>query len=114
MSWFNKLHNRKTPPGLERVIFRKLPMLTLGGTLIPFFVAMGTRLWPPAGTSAEIAKHITTVDITAIATVITVWTALFTVAIGCVLVMVMKGPAYVADAYSMEKPDKPERESDRS
>jgi uncharacterized Tic20 family protein len=27
------------------------------------------------------------------------WTLVFTVAIGCVIVWLMKGPAYVADAY---------------
>ena len=27
------------------------------------------------------------------------WTLLFTLAIGCVIVMLMKGPAYVADPY---------------
>ena len=27
-----------------------------------------------------------------------------TVGIGCIVVMVMKGPAYVADAYPMEEP----------
>ena len=27
------------------------------------------------------------------------WTLVFTVAIGCVIVLLMKGPAFVADAY---------------
>jgi hypothetical protein len=30
------------------------------------------------------------------------WTLVLTVAIGCVIVMLMKGPAYVADAYPMQ------------
>ncbi len=33
------------------------------------------------------------------------WTLVLTLAIGCVIVMLMKGPAYVADAYPMEEPD---------
>jgi hypothetical protein len=32
------------------------------------------------------------------------WTLVLTLAIGCVIVMLMKGPAYVADAYPMEEP----------
>ena len=32
------------------------------------------------------------------------WSLVLTLAIGCVIVMVMKGPAYVADAYAMDAP----------
>jgi hypothetical protein len=32
------------------------------------------------------------------------WTLVLTLAIGCVIVMLMKGPAYVADAYPIEEP----------
>ena len=55
------------------------------------------------------------VDILAIATVITVWTAVFTVAIACVVVWLMKGPGYVADAYDLSDADEPrsDRESGR-
>jgi hypothetical protein len=33
------------------------------------------------------------------------WTLVFTVAIGCVIVVLMKGPAYVADAYPLPRRD---------
>jgi hypothetical protein len=32
------------------------------------------------------------------------WALVLTLAIGCVIVMLMKGPAYVADAYAMDEP----------
>lgn len=35
------------------------------------------------------------------------WTLVLTLAIGCAIVMLMKGPAYVADAYEMNDSDKP-------
>ena len=102
MKFLNRLPNsRKEPPGLEREILRKLPKYLAGGTLVPIFVSIATRLFPPTGTAPEIAKHLVTVDIYAIAAVITVWTAVFTVAIGCVVVVLMKGPGYVADAYDL-------------
>ena len=108
MKLLNKLPNsRREPPGLERSIFRKLPKYLAGGTLVPVFVSIATRLFPPEGTSAQIAKHVATVDIFAIASVITAWTAVFTVAIGCVVVMLMKGPGYVADAYDLVDSDHP-------
>jgi len=47
------------------------------------------------------------VDIIAIAMAVTVWTAVLTVAIGCFVVIMMKGPAYVADAYELEDSERP-------
>ena len=36
-----------------------------------------------------------------------VWAAVLTIAIGCVIVWLMKGPAYVADGYEVSHSDKP-------
>ncbi len=47
-------------------------------------------------------------DILAIATVLTVWTAVLTIAIGCVVVVALKGPAYIADAYYMDETTPPQ------
>ena len=33
------------------------------------------------------------------------WTLVLTLSIGCVIVMLMKGPAYVADAYPLDESD---------
>lgn len=46
------------------------------------------------------AKKLTTLDIFSLAAGITAWSAILTVAVGCIVVVVMKGPAYVADGYS--------------
>jgi hypothetical protein len=32
------------------------------------------------------------------------WSLVLTLSIGCAIVILMKGPAYVADAYIMEEP----------
>ena len=34
-------------------------------------------------------------------------TAVFTVTIGCIIVVLMKGPAYVADAYKLDDSEQP-------
>lgn len=108
MNYLRKLPNsRREPPGLERTILRKLPKYLAGGTLVPAFVSIATRLFPPAGNAEEVAKHLATVDILSIAAVITVWTAVLTVAIGCVVVVLMKGPGYVADAYDLVDSERP-------
>ena len=39
------------------------------------------------------------------------WTLVLTLAIGCVIVMLMKGPAYVADGYALVQRDAPAHRS---
>jgi len=106
MKLFNKLHGRRVPPGLELEILRKLPAITLAGSLIPVALAVLVRVLP-AEPGVNMAKQIKSVDIFAIATAITFFTAVFTVAIACVVVYIMKGPAYVADAYPLQHADRP-------
>ena len=106
MNLFTKLHGRRVPPGLEWQILRRLPQITLAGSLIPVALAVLVRVLPPEP-GVDIAKHIKTVDIFAIATAITFFTAVLTITIGCVVVYIMKGPAYVADAYPLQHSDYP-------
>ena len=116
MNLLRKLPNsRREPPGAEWTVLRKLPVILLGGTLAPAVASVASRLFTPEGTATEVAKRLQMVDILAIATVITVWTAVFTVAIACVVVWLMKGPGYVADAYDLSDADEPrsDRESGR-
>lgn len=108
MNWLTRLHDRKTPPGLEVQILRKLPRITLLGTLAILALPVIVRLWP-VEPGVDAAKHIKSVDIFAIATEITLITAMVTVAIGCVIVHIMKGPAYVADSLPVSHADRPQR-----
>ncbi|MCK7495937.1 MAG: hypothetical protein MZW92_37010 [Comamonadaceae bacterium] len=52
--------------------------------------------------------RIMTIDIYAIAVVVLHWTIVFTIAIAAFIVMVMKGPAYVADAYPLDDAEEPD------
>ena len=105
---FKKLPGfQKSPAGLERQILRRLPRVLWIGTLLAALGAGLMRLLPWSGTEAEVATRITTVDIYLISLVILHWTAVFTVAIGAFIVMVMKGPAYVADAYPLPDAEYP-------
>ena len=97
MNWFRKLHDHTYPPGLERRIWRKLPLALFASIAIPAGLAIGNRLSPPDGSIYEVARTTATVDIFAIALLLTAVTAVITVGIGCIVVMIMKGPAYVAD-----------------
>jgi hypothetical protein len=108
MNWLTKLHGRKTPPGLELRILKMLPRITLFGTLTILAMPAIVRFWP-AQPGVDAAKHIKSVDIFAIATEITLITAVLTVAIGCVVVHIMKGPAYVADGLPVSHSDRPKK-----
>jgi hypothetical protein len=114
MNLFHILSNsRRTLSGAERVILRNLPMALLGGTLIPAFVSALNHAFPPDGPPLMVARHLTSVDIFAIASVLTVWMTVLTAAIVCVTVVLMKGPAYVADAYPISESERPDAARDR-
>lgn len=100
MNWFHILPGfSRTPPGRERAILRRLPHWTWQGTLALAAPSLIARVWPWQGTASETYSRITAIDIGVISVVILFWTVALTVAIGAFIVMVMKGPAYVADAY---------------
>lgn len=90
-------------------ILRKLPLVTFVGSLALLALTVIVRLWP-AQPGVDAARHIRSVDIFAIATEITFLVAIFTVAIGCVVVHIMKGPAYVADSLPVSHADRPARD----
>ena len=105
--YFKRLHDGCESPGLERAILRRLPKVLLVGTVIPLSLSLLVRILPTAD-DIEPSKAVRNVDIFAFATTLTFWTAILTIAIGCVVVVIMKGPAYVADAYPVAHADSPE------
>ena len=117
ISSMNKLHNHRYPPGIERQILRKIPKYLLASICIPLFMVILVRL--PfieslfTRTAEEVAKLHTTIDFLAIALFISVLPIIVVVTIGCVIVVLMKGPAYTADAYKLEDADKPDEDDKR-
>lgn len=109
--YFRRLHDRSEPPGLERAILRLLPRALLIGTMIPLSLSALVRVLPLAN-STDPAKSILSVDIFSFATALTFWVAVLTVAIGCVVVAIMKGPGYVADAYPVAHASRPQRDNE--
>ncbi len=107
---FNRLPGfQKTPAGQERQVLRRLPGILAVGTLLLCLPSLAARMWWAGAPDYEVGARITTVDIYAIGVLILHWTAVLTVAIGAVIVTIMKGPAYVADAYPMEGMDRPDK-----
>lgn len=108
MDLFKKLPgHRKAPPGMERKILRIIPKVLVVGTVAILLPSVISRIWTMDQAPWMINKFITTIDIYAFGLLTVLWTALFTVGVGALTVMVMKGPAYVADAYPLPDADKP-------
>lgn len=108
MSMFNQLPGFvRSPAGLERVILRRMPRVFFLSTLLPALAALSARWFPWSGSESWVASRIQMVDILAIGVVVLLWSLLLTVGIGAFIVMVMKGPAYVADGYPLVESDRP-------
>lgn len=109
MNWLRKIPGAKrAATGLEWVIWRKLPLILLVGTAF-LLLALLTLHWlvEPANPAAE--RWLQIASYMVIGALIFHWTAVVTVGIGCVIVMVMKGPAYAADSYPVSHSDQPRR-----
>jgi hypothetical protein len=100
MNLFNRLPGfPRTPAGKERVVLRWLPRVFLLGTLLLGIPSLVVRLLA----NPDDALLVMTTDIYVIGLVILHWTVVLTVGIAAFIIMMMKGPAYVADAYPLEE-----------
>ena len=103
MNPFNKLPGFiRSAPGLEQRLWQRLPALLLWGTVLPLLMAGLNRALSPTATHAgSIDGKLLLWDYTMWGVIVLHWTLLLTLALGCFIVRVMKGPAYVADAYCL-------------
>jgi hypothetical protein len=94
------------------MLWRKLPWITLVGTIAPL-VCLGLLHWTFASdTDPAQTRWLQMADFMVGGIVVLHWTLVLTVAVGCVIVMVMKGPGYVADGYKVSHSDQPRREQE--
>lgn len=108
MDWFQKLPGfQRTPYGLEWRILRLMPQVALAGTALPAAMAFLARYLIGGSTAAEAARNLQRFEFMMIGLAILIWTLVVTVAIGCVIVWLMKGPAYVADGLPVSHSDTP-------
>ena len=106
---FNKLPGfARAAPGFERKILAQLPRVALIGILAGILPSLAIRFLPWPMSSGELVKLTTAADIWAISLLMMLWTVGATVGIAAFIVMVMKGPAYVADPYALSDAESPE------
>jgi hypothetical protein len=110
MTLFNPLPGfTRSAPGRERQVLRLLPRVLWIGTALLAAPSVASRMWAWTGPAEDVAAAIALLDIYATGAVILHWTAALTVAIAAFTVVVMKGPAYVADPYPLPDADAPDR-----
>jgi hypothetical protein len=101
MSRLNKLPGfQRSRHGLEWAVWKRLPAVLGWGTALPLAVA--ALLWAlapsqPDGAPQDAGRLLFTFQLLGL--VVLHWTLVLTVALACGIVMLMKGPAYVADPY---------------
>ncbi len=111
MNWLNKLSGfTQTPYGFEWRLLRLMPTMCIAGTLLPALAAVLARFVITGSTAAELSRHIQIFDFLLIGLVLFIWSLVMTLAIGCVIVWLMKGPAYVADGYPLSYSDEPRKQ----
>ncbi len=98
---------QRTPAGFEWRLLRQMPSVCLAATALPALMALAARWVLVADTAAELARKIQLFDFMMIGLALFIWTLVLTVTIGCVIVWLMKGPAYVADGFEVSHSDKP-------
>lgn len=88
----------QSPSGFEWALFKKLPVLFLIGTLLASIPILHIYFFDQP---IDLEKQKTIYM--SLGLIFSYWFMVGTVAIGCVVVMIMKGPAYVADPYDLPK-----------
>jgi len=108
MNWLQRIPDSvRTASGLEWALWRKLPMIAVLGTVLPLLGLLAAHATTDTDANAAQARWLQMADYFVGAVLIFHWTMVLTVAIGCVIVMVMKGPGYVADSYPVSHADRP-------
>jgi hypothetical protein len=100
MSGLRKLPGyRRSPAGLEWRIWKRLPMVLGWGTGLPLLGLAAVGWMSPSGATVAEDPALLLWTYQLLGLILLHWTLMFTLAIGCGIVMLMKGPAYGADTY---------------
>jgi len=102
MRYFNKLPGFiRTPSGFEWVLLKKLPLIfglsAAAPTAAILFIYFSNQTLNP--------EQLKTIYL-CLGILFSIFFFVGAAAIGCIVVMIMKGPAYVADPYELPKENK--------
>ena len=105
MNYLQKLPGfQRSAAGLEWRIWRRLHWIWLAGTVLPLLASAASCCMNQLDPSAAGQRSTEQFFYMMLGAVLFHWTLVLTLAMGCIIVMLMKGPAYVADAYRLPQP----------
>lgn len=107
MKLLNKLPGSRTEPaGMERRVLRALPAMLALGTLLPALYVLGLHLLAPGG-AEEVLRRVEMARYVATGAILLNLMVVLQTAMLAGIVVLMKGHAYVADAYPLPDSAKP-------
>jgi hypothetical protein len=107
MKWLVKQEPvRREPPGLEWRLLKRLPWIFVAGALLIGAIGLFLRHQVADGPEWKFAAAIRQADYALLGALFIFTDFLVITAIGCVIVIIMKGPHYKADAYEIPKADR--------
>jgi hypothetical protein len=92
---------RRSRYGIEWRILKQTPAAFILSGLVIYLTNQLAHWLLVAETASLQLKQTELIDIISISVLITLWTAIFTVAIGAFTVYIMKGPVYTADSLEL-------------
>lgn len=99
MNYFNKLPGFiRTPSGFEWVLLKKLPFIFAFSTLLALAPILYLYFSYPTLSPEQLKIVYVWLGV-----LFSAWFFIGAAAIGCIVVIIMKGPAYVADPYELPK-----------
>ena len=108
MDWLKKLEPvRREDAGLEWWLWRKLPLLAVLAVALPLGILGLLHLFHLGDTREATLRLLQMAKFVCWGVLFFHASLLVTVAIGCIVVMIMKGPGYTADSYSVSHSDRP-------
>jgi hypothetical protein len=100
MNWLRKLPGtQRAPYGLECRVLRQIPRLLLAAIALPAMASLLARVWAADTTGEAQARQLQVFDFLMLGLAGTALWLIAAVGLVCVIIWLMKGPAYVADAY---------------
>lgn len=100
MNWLQRIPGiPASPSGLEWWLLQRLPRWLLLGTLLGCLAGWFLHSLLPAWSAEVDPKQAGIALYTVIGLTVLYWTLLLTLGLGCVVVLIMKGPAYIADRH---------------
>lgn len=100
MNWFRKLPGTpRSAYGLECRVLRQVPRMLVAAVALPVLLSWVARIWAGDSYGEAQARQLQLFDFMMLGLAGAALWLIAALSLACVIIWLMKGPAYVADAY---------------